>query len=452
MMSAPAPPSTSGRPSASASGIAALLLAAYVVAFAQRQLPATLAELIARRFALSNAEMGGLIGYGFALCYAALGVPAGWLADRARRLRLLAFGLALASAATATSAVASDAATLTAMRLLVGVGQSALVPVAYSLLGDLLPRDRIGRAAACFAVGPFIGAGLMLILGGRLASGGGWRLPFVIAGAAGLCLAAAILSVREPTRHPSEQRAVTVENAATYFARHWRSVAAVDGALTFVAMAGHMVLAWGVTWLMRNQDMSLADATLGLGVAVIGGGVAGTLAAGSSGDALLRRWPGMPRLALLSGAALIAALIARPIFTTAMPLLALAGLPLITALIAAALAIGPAALQDITPPGLRGRQHGLAILLINIVGLGLGPLIVGIASDAAGDAGALGRVLGFAVPLMLGAAAVIAGLGARAQGRSAAVMVQATATARRSTPRRCADTSSRTYPAWPLSR
>src|SRR3546814_8915377 len=78
------------------SAIAALLLAAYVVAFAQRQLPATLAEPMTRRFDLADAEMGALIGYGFGFFYALFAIPAGWLVDSTHRMRLLAIGLALA--------------------------------------------------------------------------------------------------------------------------------------------------------------------------------------------------------------------------------------------------------------------------------------------------------------------------------------------------------------------
>src|SRR3546814_4512584 len=88
--------------------IAALLLAAYVVAFAQRQLPATLAETMTRRFDLADAEMGALIGYGFGFFYALFAIPAGWLVDSTHRMRLLAIGLALASIATAMSAFASS--------------------------------------------------------------------------------------------------------------------------------------------------------------------------------------------------------------------------------------------------------------------------------------------------------------------------------------------------------
>src|SRR3546814_3631332 len=86
-----------------------------------------------------------------------------------------------------------------------------------------------------------------------------------------------------------------------------------------------------------------------------------------------------------------ATLLAGPTFATSSLPVALVGLPLLVALVAAALVLGPASLQEITPPGLRGRQHGLAILLVNWLGLGFGPLLVGIASDIAGDPEALDR-------------------------------------------------------------
>lgn len=397
-----------------ATWVPALLLAAYVTSFAQRQLPATLAEPMTRQFDLADGELGALIGYGFGFLYALLAVPAGWLVDSMSRQRLLAIGLALAGLATLASAFVASLTPLVVLRLVTGAGQSILVPAAYSLLGEMVPRERIGRAVAGFAIGPFLGAGAMLVLGGRLAALGDWWLAYAVAGVFGIAIAATVLLIDEPTRSPTPQ----ATGLAAYAMRHWAPVLYIDAALTFAAMAGHAILAWSATWLSRSHGLSTADATFAFGITVLVGGIAGTIAAGAGGDALLRRWPAVSRLALLASAMFVATLFALAVFASHALPVALTGLTLLVALIAAALTLAPASLQEITPPGMRGRQHGIAILLVNWIGLGLGPLLIGLASDVAGDARAVGRIMAVAVPMMLFLSAMFATLGIPALARS----------------------------------
>src|SRR3546814_1214808 len=97
-----------------------------------------------------------------------------------------------------------------------------------------------------------------------------------------------------------------------------------------------IIVAWGTMWLVRGHDLATGEATLGLGLAVIFGGIAGTVAAGAGGDARLRKWAGLPRLALFSVAMIAATLLAGPIFATSSLPVALVGLPLLVALVAAA--------------------------------------------------------------------------------------------------------------------
>lgn len=406
-------------------GTALLLLAAYITCFAQRQVPATMAGPMARHYDLSDGEMGGLIGYGFGFFYAVLALPAGWLVDRFRRTWLLAAGLALASLATIASALDVGIAVMIVLRLLVGVGQSVLVPAAYSLLGDTVARQNMGRTVAGFSVGPFLGAGIMLILGGQLASDMQWWVAFALAGSAGLMLSVVVAWVREPERKAATQIHDLAGDLGPYLKQHWWPVLAADGALTFTAMAGHTILAWGAVWLMRAHEVSAGNAALGLGLAVLVGGVVGTLAAGSGSDHLLKGRRCLSRLHLLAGAMLVGSVMATAIFLCASLSAALIGLPVLIALIAASLTLASTALQDITPPNLRGRQHGFAILLVNWIGLGFGPLLIGFVSDLRGGAAAIGTVLGIALPIMLILSAGIAISGAAAHARGARNLAQA---------------------------
>lgn len=409
-----------------------LLLAVYMLAFADRQLPAMLAGPIAHELRIGDAALGALHGFGFALLYAVAALPAGWLVDRVPRLRLLAACLLLWSAATIACAFAQSLAHLAAARMAVGLGQAALVPAAYSLLGDAWPRERTGVAVAGFAIGPFLGAGMMLVLGGRFAEASGWRLPFVVAGLLGMAIAFVLFRLPEPSRHGEPRPIAPAWNEISVYARlHIRAILAVDGSMLFTAMAAHAVLSWSVVWLMRVHDLALGTATLALGTALIAGGVTGTLGGGVLGDRLFRDGRRGGRLRLLGMVALIGSPIAWMAFTTGDIGAALGLLTLLIGLVAIALASGPAALQDITPPRLRGAQHGLAVFLINIFGLGLGPLIIGVGSEMlTDDPQALGTVLARAVPAMLALAALIAACGARWHAASARLLVQATAPGR----------------------
>jgi MFS family permease len=416
--------------------LATLLLAAYVVAFAQRQLPAALAPAIAERFDASDFALGALHGSSFALLYGCLAVPAGWLVDRGRRTAILAAGLALASVATALSALAAELHWVAAARLVVGFGQAALVPAAYSLLGDTVPRARTGIATALFLCGPFMGAGLMLMSGGGLVSLLGWQWPFLIVGALGLVLAMLAGLLPEPVGRAQATGGASVATAWLHVQLNWRPISAVMMTMLFTATAGHVVLGWGVAWLTRVHGATETEAGLLLGCVVLIAGTGGTLAGGAVGDAMLGR-RGMPRLTGLCAAATLAVPAALLTFAPAMhhPFVAF-GLSATLFLLGAAHAAGPAALQEMTPPSLRGMQHGAAVFAVNLIGLGTGPLLVGLASDRAGDDGAaIGRVLYLTVPALLVMAALAALLGRRSQARVAAALAQASTPARLSSTR-----------------
>ena len=197
-----------------------------------------------------------------------------------------------------------------------------------------------------------------------------------------------------------------------YFQRHAREILAIDGALLFSAMAVHAVLGWGVIWLTRMHGLPLGDATFALGNAVLVGGCVGTFAGGLAGDRLASLNNGNGRLTLLSAVMLIAAPTAWAAFIAAGSAAAIMLLTILIGLIAVALDSGPAALQDITPPSMRGIQHGLAVFLVNMFGLGLGPLAVGAVSENVDNLKTgLGTALALVVPIMLLLAAATAAIG-----------------------------------------
>lgn len=196
---------------------------------------------------MSDAQIGFLYGTAFAVFYALFGIPLGRLADSWIRTRLIAIGLTLWSAMTATSAFARDFAQLTAARIGVGVGEASASPAAYSLLADYFPPARRATVLALYSGGIYIGAGLGLGIGGVIveqwegAFAGnapfglrGWQVAFLVVGLAGLPLAIWVNALREPVRGASEGRTAVAATSAHPFREFGRELTAVIPPLTIV--------------------------------------------------------------------------------------------------------------------------------------------------------------------------------------------------------------------------
>jgi MFS family permease len=206
----------------------------HTLSFVDRQILSILAEQIKADLELTDAQLGFLYGTAFAIFYTLFGIPLGRLADRWRRGRLMAIGLALWSGMTMISGFASSYALLAIARLGVGVGEASASPSAISMQADLFPKRLRGRANAIYSTGVYVGAGLSLPLGGAISQAwnqtygdaaplglAGWQAAFIAVGFPGLLVAAWVWSLREPQR-----LGVHGEPVATAYAGAWRSFAA----------------------------------------------------------------------------------------------------------------------------------------------------------------------------------------------------------------------------------
>jgi MFS family permease len=185
----------------------------HMLSFIDRQILSILAEQIREDLGLTDAQLGFLYGTAFAVFYTLFGIPLGRLADRWRRGRLMAIGLALWSAMTALSGFATSYAFLAIARLGVGVGEASASPAAFSMQADLFPKGLRGRANAIYSAGVYLGMGFSLPLGGAISQGwdraygdkaplglAGWQAAFIGVGLPGLLVAAWVWSLREPQR------------------------------------------------------------------------------------------------------------------------------------------------------------------------------------------------------------------------------------------------------------
>src|SRR6476620_9134836 len=163
-----------------------ILFFVYVINFLDRQLLSILAKPIQDDLGVSDAQLGLISGLYFALFYCLLAIPAGWLADRTNRVRVLSFACALWSAATMACGMASNYPQLMMARMSVGVGEAGGVPPSYAIIADYFAPGRRGTVLAIFNLGPPLAKALGVAFGASITATYGWRTAFVTLGAAGI--------------------------------------------------------------------------------------------------------------------------------------------------------------------------------------------------------------------------------------------------------------------------
>jgi predicted MFS family arabinose efflux permease len=386
----------------------AILTVAYTLSFVDRQIVSILAQPIKAELGLTDAQLGLLIGFAFALLYTVLGLPIAALADRGRRVDIVAASAAIWSLMTVACGAAMNFTQLFIARVGVGVGEAGCTPASHSMISDLYEPKERSQAMAIYALGIPIGGVLGILLGGWVAEFYGWRWAFVAAGLPGILVAILLkLTVPEPARKSPVAKA----------GGSWTSFAAIARKPTFwfltlagasAAFVGYGLFAWVPAFLIRTHDISLSSLATQFALLVgIAGGI-GTWLGGWLTDRLAKR--GRHYLAIVPAVALLAC---TPFYTlaieTSSATLALLILAVPTAL--SSMYYGPlfAMLHGVAPPQGRALASAIALFVINMVGLGLGPTVLGGLSDhltaAHGEAG-LGLAIAYCSLGFLGASAL----------------------------------------------
>ena len=362
-----------------------------VLSYVDRQLVAALAPLLIADLGLSRAQIGLLVGTSFIVVFAVATLAMGIAADRLSRPRLLAGGLAAWSAATALTGTANGFRSLALWRAGVGVGEATLSPTALSMLADRFPPQRLGFVSGVFYAGIPVGFACSFALAGGLGPTLGWRACFYALGLAGLVGLALAWRIEDPARrepaartdsHASrllELRGLLVERPAL-------PALMLGGALLAYASASSQ---HGVTWLVAERGFSYPRAAALSALVTASAGLAGNFGLGALTDRACRRHPAGRPLALASLGAF--ALSATAAFY-ALPPASRLFLPCWCVAQAWLLGwYGPllAAVLEGCPAHLRASCAGLALLVINLLGVAIGPWLTG----AIGDRSSLTRGL-----------------------------------------------------------
>lgn len=376
-------------------GLLFLLALMYADNFVGRQILAVMIEPIKQEFGASDSAMGLISGLAFAAVYAVLGLPAGRLADRLPRTRLLAASCLLWALATMACGLAGGFLVLVLIRMAVATAEAPATPTAFSLIADLYPPHRRSFAISCFTAAPTFAALIGLAGGAWLVETHGWRTTFILIGLPGLLIAALLaVTVREPQRGRWEINHVPAapQGMLRTALELWREPALrcllIAGG--FCTLSGYALAMWNASFLVRSHGLSLQQA--GLLAGLVGGGVAaiGTLTSGWLTDRLAQRsrlWLiGIPLLGNLIGGLAIAAYLLWPAGT----LLHWGALAVPTALLWCALAcffsvwwVAPSytLITHLAAPDRRGTVMAMQTILSTILGVGLGPLATGMLSD-----------------------------------------------------------------------
>ena len=367
----------------------AVLVAVYTFNFIDRQILSILIEPVKAELGLSDTAMGLLTGFAFATFYVTLGIPIARLADRTNRRNLIAAAISVWSVFTALSGMAQNFWHLLIARIGVGIGEAGCSPPAHSMIADYFPADQRATALGIYSLGIPFGIMFGLFAGGWINEFFGWRMAFFVVGLPGLLLALLVrFTLVEPPRGMAEGRIDKGEQPSIRETLHYlwqkKSFRHMSFAAGLAAFVGYGFITWAPAFLIRSFNMSTGEVGTWFGLIL---GIPGGLGIALGGYLADKGGARDPKWYL---------------WTTALALLIICPLNFVvflatdstTALIAMIIpvllsnfyqATTFSQTQGISELRMRSVAAGILLFIINIIGLGLGPQLVGVVSDMLKD-------------------------------------------------------------------
>jgi len=363
-----------------------LLMVVYVFNFIDRQILVILQESIKTDMGLSDSQLALLSGFSFAIFYVTCGIPIARWADRANRVNIITASITVWSVMTALCGMVSSFTQLLLARIGVGIGEAGASPPSHSIITDYFPFESRGRALSIYSIGIYIGILIGFLAGGWIDEFFGWRTAFLVVGLPGILLAAVVrMTLREPIRgmsdatpaNETEQGSMLLAVRELWAIPSFRYASLGAGFNSFV---GYGVLNFMPSFVIRLHQMPIGQVGTYLALVVGFGGAIGAFAGGQISDRLGhrdKRWyfwvPGL-------GTLFAAALLPFALLTDALNLL---WVVFFFGNISLALFLAPtiAMAHNLVDPKRRSLASAMIYFVLNIIGLGLGPLTVGIISD-----------------------------------------------------------------------
>ena len=386
------PASAAARPDGRAWFVLGVLCFVYVLNFLDRQLLSILAKPIRDELGLTHGQIGLISGLYFALFYGVISIPVAWFADRANRVKVLSFACALWSTATVACGFAASYPQFAVARMTVGIGEAGGVPPSYAIISDYFRPGTRGTALGIYNLGPPLGNALGVAFGASVAVAFSWRDAFIAVGAIGVVTAVIVwFTVREPRRGGLDMPADAAPDtyapppkapfAATcrmFFTRRvLLLVALATAANQFITYAAGN---FATLFLMEEKGMTLEQVALWYALLILFSMGGGIFLAGRLVDKFAprdkRAYAFIPAIGLSVAVPFFVAFIWAPGWELAMIMLIVP-----FALNYFYLSPAVALVQEEVKPNERVLAGALLLLVMNLVGLGLGPTWLGAASD-----------------------------------------------------------------------
>jgi len=362
-----------------------VLLLAYVLSFVDRIILSLLVTPIKEDLGTTDAQMGLLMGFAFAIFYTIAGIPIAKYSDVKSRRLIIATGIFLWSIMTAVCGLAKSFFQLFLARVGVGVGEAALTPAAYSMIADYFSEDKLGIAMGAYKSGAMVGGGLAFIIGGAvvgyvvnsesiilplLGEMKPWQMAFIIVGLPGVLIGLLMLTVKEPKRTgiaDTLDRKVPISDAIKYMQKRWRIYLFIFLGFAFMAAPISSALTWIPVYLQRIHEMSIPESGRTLGIIIFFLSTSGVLFSGWLIDAFKKRGyqDGYFKVAL------IICLVSIPIVYNVMNDQSLDKtlwwLHFFVFIASMPLAISATVLQIVTPNQLRAQVSAVYMLFLNLI-------------------------------------------------------------------------------------
>ncbi len=380
--------------------VVGLLTLANISSFLDRQILALLVAPIKRDMHLSDTKVSLLMGLSFAMFYTIFGILIGRFADRTNRRNIIITGITLWSLLTSLCAGVKNYTQFFLARMGVGVGEATLSPSAYSIITDYFPKRKLGIALSVFTMGIFLGSGLALAIGAGLVSKlptegmlqvpllGSiyhWQKLFLIIGLPGLFISILMFTVKEPARKDLLQNegAVTkpgmLESLKIVF-KYPKTYLSICLGTSFTAFVSYGCTAWVPTYFNRTFGWPVPKAGLYFGLILLAASISGVLWGGWYADKLKSKniLNGRVRVGLIATIVILLSCFI-PLINNPAIVMALFFIPLF--FVSSPMGASTTAIQELMPNQVRALSSSIFLFVLNMIGLGLGPLLVAFFTD-----------------------------------------------------------------------
>lgn len=361
----------------------AILTIVYVFNFIDRQILVILQPLIKAELDLSDTQLGLLSGFSFAIFYTVLGIPIARLADRSNRRNIIAIALTVWSAMTVLCGMAQNFMHLLLARMGVGVGEAGGSPPAHSMISDMFTAEKRATALAIYSAGLYMGVVVGFSVGGYFGETFGWRQTFLIVGLPGILLALILwATVKEPPRTAAAKKDAPGLKETFSHVLTLKSFPLFAFGCAMSAFVSYGTSNFMPSYMVRYHDIPLTEIGLLLGLTGGGGGIVGTFLGGYLTDRIGGKDPRW--YMWLPGLTAVAAIpLAIYVFNTDNTLMMLITYFVVAVLGTLYLAPSIAVAHRLVHPRMRAMASAILFFVLNLIGLGLGPVAIGVISDTA---------------------------------------------------------------------